>query len=294
MKRFGVLFFLFSASAFANPCTNISFPRQALGPVRDQGISGLCFAYEAADLISYKTEKRVSALDLAFAYFQSIEKFKKMADVYQNGGETGPTIAATTSRGVCLEEDVPSEETIVDDAKQLGKIQSSFARLDKISWNSDEAARLAKELFPRLQKSDFTAASLIKKKKERLAYLEQAACSKRVETASLKFVYREIGKTFSRYDGLKLIDEQMDRANPVGIGFHSNDLFVLKDADNRHAATLIGRRWNEGRGSCEYLLRDTFGEQCDSYKGRFECDRGTIWIDTAFLEKALFEVEYID
>lgn len=51
-------------------CSTKDF-RSQLGPIRNQGDKSWCFAFAAADLVSQKTKKRVSAADLALTYLNS-------------------------------------------------------------------------------------------------------------------------------------------------------------------------------------------------------------------------------
>lgn len=68
---------LSATSAGAEDCSPIDL-RPKLGPPRDQDDTGWCFAHTAADLLSAKLGKRVSAYDLAINYhLLDLERLKK-------------------------------------------------------------------------------------------------------------------------------------------------------------------------------------------------------------------------
>ena len=266
-----------------------------MGPVRDQGVSGLCFAYEAADLVSHKIRSRVSALDLALSYFQTT-KLNKMSDIYNSGGETPQTIKGAEALGFCPEQEMPSNETLIGtEPDQDGKIQQAFLWLEKNSWNSREALETARTIFPLIAESEWATAMRIAKKKDRLAFLQAKNCRVRIPLESIRLVNKELKEKSDINALIQIINQQLSKENPVGVGVYAADMFAqIEERDDGHAATLVGRRWNSAKNTCEYQIRDTFGEQCVAYKKDFECNKGYIWVDTKFLKKNLFEVEYLE
>ncbi|MBX3019058.1 MAG: hypothetical protein KF767_14315 [Bdellovibrionaceae bacterium] len=56
-----------TVNALADSCSSIDL-RPALGAPRDQGDTGWCFSHTAADLLSVKLKKRISAYDLAISH----------------------------------------------------------------------------------------------------------------------------------------------------------------------------------------------------------------------------------
>ena len=67
-----------------------------------------------------------------------------------------------------------------------------------------------------------------------------------------------------------------------------------------HYSLVIGRQWNPQRGRCEYLVKDSFGDDCRQYKSsqvRCVCQNpsengstchrgtGTYWVDEGLLQQ---------
>jgi len=110
---------------------------------------------------------------------------------------------------------------------------------------------------------------------------------------------------------IKLLDRP--NAQPVGIGYCMG---VLEDANhvglNRinlpkkdcflHASIIIGKR--ERNGKCEFLLKNTWGEDCSVYSNKWECERGVglrgsrnrsfaIWMDAHQLSRNIIQYTYL-
>lgn len=62
-----LMFTFTTVNALADSCSSIDL-RPALGEPRDQGDTGWCFSHTAADLLSVKLKKRISAYDLAISH----------------------------------------------------------------------------------------------------------------------------------------------------------------------------------------------------------------------------------
>lgn len=278
--------------AQASNCEPVNIDIERLGPVRDQAIAGLCFAFESADLVSYKFGHRVSALDMAMSYYGKT-RLQKFTSVYKTGGDSETTLAGANPTGFCSEEEVPSDEQLIG-TKETPKTYSNFEWLEKNSWAKAEAYSRAAEIFPNLTEVDFNKAGKIKNFKERMRFLQKSACRNRInEKVALTLVSAD--KKTEVPELIKIIDQQLNANNVVGIGFHSNDLYSneSRNDDDNHATTLVARRWNSSKNTCEYMMRDNFGTKCEVYQKHFECEGGYIWISEAFLLKNLYEVEYL-
>ena len=79
------------------------------------------------------------------------------------------------------------------------------------------------------------------------------------------------------------LDKNLDFENPVGIGYCHESLQSDVVCGIHHASVVIGRKLNHGK--CEYLVRDSYGEECNS---RFHCDKdGSIWVPASELAKTV-------
>lgn len=94
------------------------------------------------------------------------------------------------------------------------------------------------------------------------------------------------------------ISEQMEASRLVGLDYN---IRVLKDSSNRgvkfsgvHTSSFIGRRWSAERNSCEFLIRNSYGDKCDEqYDPSYECDAGNIWINESKLYSNLLSIVFI-
>lgn len=304
--KYTVQFFIICFIAFnmaqaeaSQNCSSLQLPLERLGAVRNQGVSGLCFAYEASDLISYKLGFRVSAVDIAMSYLKSTN-FNKMSDIYNGGGDTEPALRASSKLGFCSESSMPSDEDRIDfSSHPHAKIYDSFMWLEKNTWDNSYGFQVAQSVFPKLDLNNFQKSAEYKKIKQRLGSLQTAACKNRVPYTNMKFVHKSLQKAQQVLKLLQIINQNLENNNIVGIGFYSNDLYrsnlnIKESNEDSHGTTIVGRRWNAEQNSCEYLMRDNFGAQCDLYQAGFACSGGMIWINEKFLLKNLYEVEYLE
>ena len=293
MLRFFVFIFLFSSAlSFAGEksCAPVSLPLKSMGAVRNQGVSGLCFAYAAADLASWATGMRVSAIDLALYDFK-LSKYPRFSDIYRNGGDTVLAVNTAAKEGFCLEERSPSDEAFFDfSVEPATPIYAAFNDLEVLSWDSNEAYTAARIIFPHITPSDFKDASRFRYSKRRILELQNANCPQRnvVPGFQMKSYF---GGSASQY--IAAINRELNQGQIVGIAFHSNAIYNLEEEADGHAVAVVGRRWNEKTNSCEYQLRDTFGDSCEDYRRDVECDGGYLWVKESTLRKNIFEVMYI-
>ena len=83
---------------------------------RHQDTIGWCYAYTAADLLSFKTGKTISAIDVANAYnnvgpVAMLDRLMGAKESEIEGGLIADAASAALKRGLCLEEKLPSTYT---------------------------------------------------------------------------------------------------------------------------------------------------------------------------------------
>ncbi len=91
-----------------------------MGPIRDQDTMGWCYAFAAADLLSFKLGQRISAASLAIqSNADSMPSWIRIpftggVESKMNGGNTANTISnglgnrwLGAGEGLCLEKDFP-------------------------------------------------------------------------------------------------------------------------------------------------------------------------------------------
>jgi C1A family cysteine protease len=270
-----------------------------LGDVRDQDSIGWCYAFSAADLLSYKLGKKISAADMAMNYNDNWINniFKKLGSGEQDfeGGWMASSIEATKRKGgACKEEDLRSEDNGYSD------IMTTLVDIDKIKRdNSVENKKIysdaLKAMFPNLKPEEYLDIIDKAARADLLNMLSDRACSPRINIEKFKVVselaYLESGKNklFNQ------IDEQLDKENIVSIGYNST---ILMDTESEetgmHASLVVGRRLNKENGECEYLVRNSWGRGCSSYDKKLTWEEGNIWVPKSLLVKDILNVTYIE
>jgi hypothetical protein len=59
-----------------------------------------------------------------------------------------------------------------------------------------------------------------------------------------------------------------------------------------HASTVIGRRLNPKTNQCEYLIKNSWGNECPK-KSKIECIDGNLWVEKDVLKNSLSAVSFI-
>lgn len=92
-----------------------------------------------------------------------------------------------------------------------------------------------------------------------------------------------------------LIDQQLNNGGISGINYHVDLVGATAGENSLHASSIVGRRWSEESRSCQYLIRNSWGESCVSYGAMADrCESGHIWVDGADLEDRSIGVFYFE
>ncbi len=92
-----------------------------------------------------------------------------------------------------------------------------------------------------------------------------------------------------------LMDQQLNKKKIVGISFRAQDIFpgFQVSAFNsfaNHATTIVARHWNSQTQSCDYVIRNTWGERCTSAKGL--CNRGYYSVSERLIDQAAQKIDF--
>jgi len=312
--------------------------RDKLPPVRNQSETGWCYAFAAADLISAHIGKDVSPIDTALRYQktqETIAEHKKsvkvrgakceipLADAY-TGGEIHEAInMAIKSKGVCLEETVPASESFTENIKAL---EEANRRQLQLPWDQDtdiesrcHVINSLSSLFPQNSPSQMKKMLAISKKLNWQVYDEmvQKACQGKRHKLSRKIKVGNIDVDSPETEKLKpqaqkIMDEYLSKGKPVGYSSYfffdgkSMEKGEFLNTGDSHATTVIGRKWNEEKGACEYLVRNSYGQDCSTYdwtdpvdptrvlnKSPYKCEDGNLWIPENQLMSAMTGITWI-
>lgn len=89
---------------------------KVLGAPRHQGNTGWCFAYTAAEMVSYKTGERASAASIARSHYFNGGIFTRMSNS-RYGGHVNAALERSKKEGICSEASVSSQNYSPDNIK---------------------------------------------------------------------------------------------------------------------------------------------------------------------------------
>ncbi|MCF8059656.1 MAG: hypothetical protein K9K67_10190 [Bacteriovoracaceae bacterium] len=318
--------------------------RAELPPVRDQGSVGWCYAYAAADLVSYRSGQTVSAIDLALNYnlhqnfenlFRGVLETARSVQVdWQNrsvnfnqemlsaflslneevtereGGWSEVAINILSSRGFCLESTLPSDSY---ETAQIGSFLGALQDLDQgvssgkgapedptneylVGEFCQRYGSLLGELNVNIGMNELVSAVGNRTVIDLFYERTMEACRENrvhVDGRAVQIQSHEAGE-----GGLVgLIDQQLNNGGISGINYHVDLIGSTAPPGgfSLHASSIVGRRWSEDARSCQYLIRNSWGESCVSYGAMADrCESGHIWVDGADLEDRSIGVFYFE
>lgn len=284
MKQFiFVLFLIISNLSFAqSKCSKAEVDTQYMPKNNDQGNLRWCFAYSAADILSYFEKIPLSSYSIATNHHSFNQYDKPITEI---GSVTGEAIVrATYSKGLCLENETDFT------GGDWGKLSEFIAKI--------ESGNIIELGFTCLKKDKETTIDLIENVQkileaippnQRIAAIFEMTCKNPYQ---LKNKYN-VKMSHRLYVGQEKVMEDLDKAldsnEPVSIGYDI-DLVLKKDEDEHrpylHASTIIGRRWNEATSKCEYLIKNSWGNECPK-KIKIDCTNGNFWASREKLQSSI-------
>lgn len=229
---------------FFNQTANVPQIHQVLGPARNQGQTGQCYAMAAADMITAQTKIRVSGTQIAHLYYQ-----KSFTGTIQRmfGNNAGGFIASAIS--AAEGQDLCAENTPVT---------------------------LAADPNPNSQ----------------VSYCERPALH--LEHLSVKGQPTHgVGVGHQLFN---LMDQALNRRIIVGVSYRAQDIFPgfqisAFNSMANHASTVVARQWNPRSATCDYVIRNSWGEACGSSYGI--CNRGYYSVPESYMDRALQNINFI-
>lgn len=306
----------------ATNCSNIDNRNAALGSVRKQGTVDWCYGFLAADLLSYALGTKVSAADASVNYYRtkyfhknrSTEKDKPLSELA--GGNIAATIRAALFNGICREDDIPMNKDAgteyIQSLKYVEEILQHYRNTESSNKSPAEIAgclyypTISEKLFPQLSWEDFTAIltedSSVKNK---VFSFYDNACKGRKLFPQKKYAVRNFFLAIKAADGnsmspsatimgqghnfFPMIDAALENKNIVGISVNSRAFFQnnLLPAEESHAMSIVGRRFNPETKQCNYLVRNSAGKNCSTTGNLYPCEEGNLLIAESFLKHSM-------
>ena len=285
-------------------CTNVDL-RSKLPPVRNQDSLGWCYAFAAADFLAFNSGFEISAIDLATRYtaykkplVDRNAKYSETSDQIM-GGNSDVLIGHALNFGVCKEKDSPSEYFAenVDTKKYLRNIEKKSTLLKEQS-NSDFIRKCSED---KTLPFDEIRNVLKSTEPQNIIYSlnEQRCKNKKVmlNYSDYSRVHKGASSKYKKEDLISSIDQQLDRKQPSLVAYDTGFLYQNRQF-SPHAVLAVGRRFNSDSKKCEFLIRNSWGESCSVYQGKYakasHCDKGHLWVPREELHQNIIEVTHYD
>lgn len=298
-------------------CSDVNVADQ-LGPIRDQGNIGWCYANVAADLITFHYQLALHGQQASAGYVALTFNEYRLHKPNVDAGLISPATVFSQFNGICpqsfqdealknspfktIREQIDAlvafkEE--YDKRKTLKLDTSNFTILDTyrnsksyINFFSDQELQ---DLLDTSTVSNFPRKLAQRLCKSRLIYV-RPDLKIRAQTGFIegwKNFLPNIFKTrkyvpaplVGRADLIKEIHEELDKDNFVALSYVTRIFYDPTSERYKkaglHASGIVGRRWNKQDKVCEFKLRNSWGKTCASYTNpelKGKCDPQTGYV----------------
>lgn len=276
-------------------CTAVDLS-SGFGKSRNQDSVGWCFGFTSADLLSYKLKTEISAADVALSHFRGDQNgvtrwMDGKATADYRGGFSNVAIYHAMKRGLCREADFNSED---NGANQL---HGAIDRIQAIknSWTNvltgacQNDLKTAKTIFPNVTLAEVSSAISTSTQSAFVGTLADNACEPRLRLPEQRAIVTVTQKN-DRLAIFNSIDQQLSNKNPVEISMNGGKLADIDSHETLadHVVLAVGRRFNEKTG-CEYLIRNSWGANCNAHDPKYECKKpqGHVWVPKSIISESI-------
>lgn len=252
-------------------------------------------------------------------FYERVQKFRTDADIkydHQNifkekgmknaGGQEDAAIMLANAKGMCLEKDFPSTET------KVNQFLRHVARLHATATRNKEKNSCI--FYP--DQKDATSPIVdpisISMTKVYEAALDHK-CKRQPWPAPLIPIMTKYGDTLEEFENdvasgkidrkqsqknlFEKLNYALDNGRVAAVGYNAYTLMEPDEGeDNKHGdhSSVIAARRMIG-GKCHYLVRNTWGKDCDTYYKKFQnrCKKGNVWVTKEELSESLYSVVYM-
>jgi hypothetical protein len=316
---FIILALLAPNSFAAATCENIDL-RDQLGPVLNQDGAGLCYAYTTADIVSFKFGRRVSPIDIALQYTKRRDEImwrgagnkylnqvedERQKDIF-HGGWVRYALQYSKEAGFCAYEKINSNEFVANRGLYKGLVNLNQLSLHQFNLNSASPAACGKfaeiqKIFPGVTIQELQDTANNSNVMNIGANVANDACNPRLKpTGPMNFrnLHNESSPseilTSSDFDE---IDRVLNKKQPVSLSIFMDKIYSFGKSSvanqPRHAITLAGRKYNSKTGKCEYVLKNSWGPECDRYY-KVRCENGYLFVPEETFKSIVYGADYIE
>ena len=301
-------------------CSSLDLRNETLGKVRNQKDVSWCYAFTSADMLAhtFNEAEKISAADIAIGYNQTpVGLFVRWFDLNllnpkdpilpslsHQTGFNKISLTKAMQVGWCPERILPSESWSKMSRDKGGWTQAEVplaqAMLEISALHAIRHSLTPQNIpfyysFKNVDATVFVQLLQTKNVARVYSSLRKAVCRDDRHPFNYNWKVKMViknSKIFSR------ISEQLEKGRLVALDYDSR---ILKDSSNRgfkisqlHTSSVVGRRWNESKHTCEFLIRNSYGEDCNSkYDPRYECDSGNLWLNELQMYRSMTSISYM-
>jgi hypothetical protein len=302
-------------------CSEKYVDTKHMGPVRNQDDIGWCYAFAAADLMSFHAGRTLSAVDVAIlnnnyandavrdrlelpgflrntealrSFYESnkidVANLKEnylnhLFDSKREGGYPVEALKIAMNKGVCTESDLPSQPT--------NKNTSLYSELQKPAQMAEQSKSLVcfneqanyGSLLPNLNYGEIIEIASRTSPMQILLSLRKKNCRQTFKIQNktiINFSTPDYGKAFS------LLDAQLDKNTPAMVSYNTK---MISSESGAHASIIVGRKYNPKTGQCEYKVRNSWGNLNHFEPStRTRHEGGYFWVSESKLKKNLYNI----
>ncbi len=277
----------------------------------------IALTHDKSLIVSYfKFSDLVNKQERFLDIFDKSILFPSSATKLQTGGVANLALKRAMEKGLCLEKDAPSESetlsSIVEEVENLEKLKSSYDEFVKneqmnshflfpAEISNDEKMSFvcrsyseSSTIMGALPLSEFIDVLEHSSKRNFLTHLIDRSCKNRLSLDKKVKTFRDNNPVLLQEKMHTLLDE----GNMAIIGWDTTavrDPFAIDSyRPAHHASTIVGRRWNESRKSCQFLVRDSTDPSCKSYHYLNDCEEGHLWVDDKRFMRFVDDLTYFE
>ncbi len=289
-------------------CSEVMIENEAvnLNNVRNQDSVGWCYAYTAADLMSLKLNKKISAVSLYNSGQDIANDIKDRNSEFGGDIENSLESYITKKGGLCLEEDLPSSDFKFCTSIRYNEFLQNL--LNTVRENRFEDELRNNKCFGSDLQAAFPGANISyikghigrfgQRKLFEAIYDQQCA---KLSFKGIKVNAVTVATTRVNADVvMNALSEQLSKNEAAGIGYNYNSLNG-EEGMGGHGSLVVGRRKNPETGACEYLVRNSWGKNCEQKEGTgLSCHKncsadgcrysGHFWASEERLKKSILSV----
>lgn len=300
-------------------CSSLDLRNSFIYEIRNQKEVAWCYAFTGADMLAYtyQSSEKISAADMAIGYNETkLGKLIRWFDVNvmnrsdhvrklraHQMGLNKFSLKNALKDGTCPERVFPSEAWVKMTRTETGWTESSVpldqAMID-IALLHSKRKKLTTETLPyyysfkNVGADNFVQLLQTKNVARFYSSLRQVVCKDDRQPYDTKW---KVKMTLKNRSIFRTISEQLEQGRLVGIDYDNR---VLEDNTHAgvslaklHTSSLIGRRWNHEKNSCEFLIRDSYGNQCEKYDPSYGCEGGNVWISESKIYSNIVSAVYM-